>query len=169
MKKMLLAAAASLGMATSAMAAVGVEFGSTWVQVRREPYGGNYDWSYSGQSMLVAWDLDDMSVGALVERGEIADGFGNAYEFSVQALSFSKAVVKNASVGVRLGTFYEAYNDETGMLTDVLATITLMGGTMDKIRGELKGSFGGRFANNEWNGGEAFSGYFAALSVGFGI
>lgn len=169
MKKMLMAAAAAMALASPALASVGVEFGTTWHQPRREPSGGSYDWSYTGQAMVVAWDLDDIQVGALVERGQINDGFGNAYDFDIQALSFSKSVIKNAAIAVRLGSFHEDYNDETGMLTDVVATITLLGGTVDKIRGELKGSLGGRWADNDWNGGESFSGYFAALSVGFGI
>jgi opacity protein-like surface antigen len=171
MKKTLFAAAASLVLASSAMAAVGVEFGSTWFQPRFDPNGnGQYNWSYIGQSMQVLWDLDgDFSVGALVERGQINDGYGNAYDFDLQALSFSKAVVKNAHIAVRLGSAHEDYNDATGMLTDVVGTITILGGSMDKINGSLKGSLGGRFIDTDWQGGESFSGFFASLAVAFGI
>jgi len=170
MKKTLLTAAASLVLASSAMAAVGVEFGSTWFQPRFDPNGPGYNWSYVGQGMSVIWDLDgDFAVGAMVEHGQINDGYGNAYDFDLQAISFSKAVVKNASIAIRLGSAHEDYNDATGMLTDVVGSVTLLGGTMDKINGSLKGTLGGRFIDTDWQGGSSYSGYFAALSVGFGI
>lgn len=170
MKKKLLAAAASLALATPALAAVGVEFGSTWFTPRLDANNAQYHWNYVGQSMSVLWDVDgDFAVGALVERGEINDGYGNSYDFDLQALSFTKSVVKNATVGVRLGTAHEDYDDATGMLTDVYGSITLLGGSMDKIRGTLVGSLGGRFIDTNWWGGSSYSGYFASLAVGFGI
>jgi hypothetical protein len=170
MKKLLTAVAMSLS-ASTAMATISFDFGSVWTQFRFDPNYSSYNWVAQGQSFAVNWDLEnDVVLGYYGENSDMNDGYGTTYPFVVNALSVSKGVMKNASVGLHLGNFYEDYGGYTGMLTDIYGTVTILGGTADKISGSLKASFGGRFADTDWNaGGERWNGYFVNVAVGIGI
>jgi hypothetical protein len=170
--KKLMAGLFIASLASQAMATASFEFGSTWFFPRYDQYN-DYNWSGQGQSFAANWDLDnDLIVGAYTESTDMTDGYSNTYVFQVNAISVSKGVVKNASIGLHLGTYYGSYNDYTGMLTDVVGSVTLMSGNADKVAGSLKANFGGRFArDNEGanTGAIDYSGYFVSLAVGIGI
>lgn len=169
MKKTLAAVAMSLA-ASTAVATISFDYGSIWTQFRLDPNNAGYNFTGQGQSFGVNWDLEsDLILGYYGENTDMTDGYGNTYPFAVNAISVSKGVMKNASVGLHLGSFYEDYDGETGMLTDIYGTVTILGGTADKISGSLKASFGGRFADSEWNGGSTYNGYFVSVAVGIGI
>jgi hypothetical protein len=170
--KKLMAGLFVASLASTAMATASFDFGSIFYFPRYDSNAGD-NFSGQGQSFSANWDLDnDLIVGAYTESTDLSDQNGNTYPFTVNAITVAKGVVKNASIGLHLGTFYnDVYNDDyTGMLTDLFGNVTLMAGSADKVSGSLKASFGGRFARENENGGDYdFSGYFVALSVGIGI
>ena len=168
--KKLMAGAFALSMASNAFATASFDFGSVWFFPRYDTNVGD-NLSGQGQSFAANWDLDnDLIVGAYNESIDLTDGYGNTYPWSTTAINISKGVVKNASIGLHLGTFYQNYNDYTGMLTDVFGNVTLMSGSADKVSGSLKAQFGGRFAREYENGDDDdFSGYYISLAVGIGI
>jgi hypothetical protein len=171
MKKLLAAVAMSLS-ASTAMATISFDYGTIWNQVQFDPNGSStYNWVGQGQFFSVNWDLEsDVVLGFYGENSDYNNGYGDTYPFVINALNVSKGVMKNASVGLHLGNIYDDYNDSTGMLTDIFGTVTILGGTADKISGSLKASFGGRFADTDWNaGGERWNGYFVNVAVGIGI
>jgi hypothetical protein len=166
--KKLIAGAFALSMATSAMAAtVSFDYGSSWFRPRMNFEGSSYDWTAQGSTFAVNWALDnDTWIGVYAEALNINDGYGDTYPWTGQALQFSKGIVKNVAIGVRLGTFNEAYNYDTGALTDVYGAVTILSGSGDKVSANLKAEVAGRWADNEWQGGEDWSGYTVGLSAG---
>jgi len=170
--KKLMAGLFVASLASTAMATASFEFGSVFFFPRYDSNLGNGNYSGQGQSFAANWDLDnDLIVGAYSESTDLADAYNTAtYNFTVNAITVAKGVVKNASVGLHLGTFYQSYNDYTGMLTDLFGSVTLMSGNADKVSGSLKASFGGRFARENENANDYdWSGYFVSLAVGIGI
>jgi hypothetical protein len=169
MKKLIAAVAMSLS-ASTALATISFDYGSIWSQFRFDPDYSQYNWTGQGQSFGVNWDIEsDLILGYYGENTDMTDGYGNTYPFVVNAINVSKGVMKNASVGLRLGSFYEDYGGYTGMLTDIFGTVTILGGTADKISGSLKASFGGRFADANWQGSQVWNSYFVSVAVGIGI
>lgn len=172
--KSILAATFAASLASSAMASVGFEFGAQFFFPRQDSQGSDEHWTGQGQSFAVLWELDNkLTLGAYAESDTLSDGYGNAYDFSVQAISVAREVVKNASVGLRVGTFTEDYTFPYGsaLLGDVVGTVTLISGQGDKASGKLNASAGGRWAdssNNNPNGGD-WSGFFVNLAVSIGI
>jgi len=166
--KKIIAGAFALFMATSAMAAtVGFDYGSTWFRPRLNFEGNNRDWTAQGQTFAINWALDsDTWVGVYSESLNLNDGYGNTYPWAGQAIQVSKGVVKNVVVGIRLGTFNEQYYGDTGALTDVYGTVTILSGAGDKVSGNLKAEVAGRWADDEWQGGQDWSGYTVALTAG---
>jgi hypothetical protein len=166
--KKLLGTVVALGLAASASATVNFQFGSNWYFPRNDVYNTDDHLSGQGQNFGVNWDLEnDLIIGAYTEITDLTDGYGSEYPFSVNAITVGKGVMKNASVGLHLGTFYEDYNGYTGMLTDVFGNVVIMGGSADKISGGLTASFGGRFAVDDY--ASDWSGYFINLGVSIGI
>ena len=168
--KKLMGAAIALGMASSAFAAASFEYGSIWFFPRYDANYNQEDFTGQGQTFAANWDLDnDLIVGVYSEGTqlvEVDDGY--TYAFNVTALNISKGVMKNASVGLHLGNFYEDYNGTSGILTDLFGSVTLMSGGADKVTGSLKATFGGRFARDNYDVGSYYadySGYFASLGV----
>jgi hypothetical protein len=176
MKRTVLAAIA-MTLSSSAFAAVSFEFGSTWFFPQLDPNsntGNDYNYAGQGQTVAANWDLDnDLILGVYIEATELNNGNGQSEPFDVQALTVSKGVMKNASLGMHLGTFHETWffgNDGTGMLTDLFGTITMISGGAEKISGSLKATVGARYANSDYNSGEgSFNGYFVSVAVGIGI
>lgn len=155
---------------SSSLAAVGFEFGSQFYFPRYDPNGAQYNWTGQGQTFQVNWGLDNgIKLGAYTESTDLGDGFGNTYNFSVQEIVIGKDVVKNAAVLLKIGSFYESYNDVSGLCTDLAAAITLISGSGDKVTGAIKANAGGRWADNSNNGGEDWSGWFLNLGVEIGI
>lgn len=166
--KKLLGTVVALGMAASASATVSFQFGSNWFFPQGDIYNTADRLSGQGQNFGANWDLDnDLIIGVYSEVTDLTDGYGSYYPFSVQAITVGKGVMKNASVALHLGTFYEDYNGYTGMLTDVLGSVVIMGGSADKISGGLTASFGGRFAVDDYSSN--WNGYFINLGVTIGI
>jgi len=169
--KKIIAGAFALSVATSAMAAtVSLDYGSSWFRPRLNFEGNSYDWTAQGQTFALNWALDsDTWVGVYSEALNLNSGYGNTYPWVSQALQISKGVVKNVAVGVRLGTFNEGYDYDTGALTDVYGTVTILSGSGDKVTANLKAEVAGRWADNEWQGGQDWSGYTVGLSAGVGF
>jgi hypothetical protein len=157
-------------MASAAHAAVGFEFGAQFYNPRIDPNGAGLNWNGVGQSFAVTWGIDGgMTLGAYAEATDLNDGYGNTYPFTVQAISIAKDIVKSASIGLRIGSFYEDYNGVSGLLTDIAATLTLLQGGGDRVNGAVLATAGGRFADNSNSGGEDWSGYFVNLAVAIRI
>ena len=165
MKKLLITVTV-VAMASTAMGAVGIEFGANWFKPNMNPNSAGYDWFGQGQNVTISWALEnDLALGVYVESTMLNDGYGNTYPFSVNAAQVRKGIVKNVDVGMNLGTFTEDENDASGMLTDVFGEVTVLSGKGEKVEGALKGQVGARYADNEWNGGGNWSGYFVNLLV----
>jgi hypothetical protein len=171
MKKLLLAVALA-AVASTAMGAVGVEFGANWYKPNMDVNGNGVDFYGQGQNMAICWALDEgLMVGAYVENTMMNDGYGNMNDFSVNAIQLRKGIVKGVAAGINLGVFNENYNNAptgyTGMLTDVFGELTILGGKAEKIEGALKGQVGGRWADAGWQMGSAnnWNGYFINLLV----
>lgn len=169
--KKIMTGAFALAMASNAFATASFEFSSIWWYPR---YDTNYGYNMSGQGQGVGinWDLDnDLFVGAYSEISDVYEPTNyDTHHFTINAINVGKGVVKNAAIGLRLGTFYNAYDDYTGMLTDVYGNVTMMSGSVDKVSGSLHATFGGRFAREYENAGDYdFSGYFVSLGIGVGI
>jgi hypothetical protein len=169
--KKLIAGLFAASLASTAMATASFDFGSIWWFPRYDSnYGDNF--AGQGQSFSANWDLDnDLIVGAYSEISDLYESNNyDTHHFVINAINVSKGVVKNASIGLHLGTFYNAYDDYTGMLTDVFGDVKILSGNVDKVSGSLKANFGGRFARENENSGDYdWSGYFVSLAVGIGI
>jgi len=169
--KKLLAGLFVASMASTAMATASFDFGSIWWFPRYDSNAGE-NYAGQGQSFAVNWDLDnDLIVGAYMEGHDLYDAYNyDTYHFTINAINVSKGVVKNASIGLHLGTFYNAYDDYTGMLTDLFGEVKVLSASADKVSGSLKATFGGRFARENENSNDYdWSGYFVGLAVGVGI
>lgn len=168
--KRLLAGMLMASLASSAFAAVGFEFGAQFYNPRIDPNGSGYNWTGVGQSFAVTWGIDGgMTLGAYAEATDITDGYGDTYPFTVQAITIAKDIVKNASVGLRVGSFFEDYNSVSGLLTDITAQLTLIQGGGDRVSGAVLATAGGRYADNSNAGGENWSGFFVNLGVAIRI
>jgi len=162
--------AASL--ASTVQASVGFEFGSQFFFPRIDPNGSNETWNGQGQTLQVNWGLDNgIRLGAYTESTDLSDGNGNTENFNVQEIVIGKEVVKNASVLLKIGSFYETENDLGGLCTDLVGSVTLISGAGDKVTGAIRANVGGRWADNTGNGsvGENWSGYFINIGVEVGI
>ena len=156
-------------MAGPVMAAgsIGFEYGSSWFRPQYNDNGAGYDWTAQGQTFTINWVLDsDMWVGVYTESLNLNNGYGNTYPWSGQAIQITKGIVKNVTVGLNVGTFYEGYNGSVGALTDVFGTVTLLSGSGDKVSGNLKATVAGRWADDSNTGGENFSGYTYGVAAG---
>jgi hypothetical protein len=172
--KRLLAATFAASLASGAMASVGFEFGAQFFFPRLDAQNAQEHWVGQGQSFAVLWDIDNaLELGAYAESTNMADGEGGTANFTVQAVSVGREVVKNASVGLRIGTFTEDFTSPygSGLLADVLGTITLVSGQGDRARGKLEASAGGRWADASTNNpnGTNWGGFFVNLAVSIGI
>jgi len=168
--KRLIAVLFAASLAPAVQASVGFEFGSQFFFPRVDTVGSGYNWTGQGQTFQVNWGLDNgIRLGAYTESTDLGDGYGNSYNFSVQEIVIGKEVVKNAAVHMKIGSFYESYNDVSGLCTDLVGSITLISGTGDKVTGAIKANVGGRWADNTGNGGEDWSGWFLNLGVEVGI
>lgn len=185
MKKLLAGLLTTL-FASQAGASLNFDFGTTWFFPKYDTNATGlgaqaYNLSAQGPTFTASWDMErSFAVGVHVERLSITDGFGDVGRFSVQQLSITKEVVKNATLGLRFGTFFQdinrwpfAYTGYAGVVTDVVASIAVLSGTVDKINGALKANVAGRFARdnergNPW-GTSSYDGYVLGLSVGIGI
>lgn len=166
MKKILVAIAV-LAFASTAMGAVGIEFGSNWYKPRLNPQGASNDWFGQGQNFTITWGIDnDIALGVYTEATMLNDGFGTMYPFNVNAIQIRKGIVKSVDVGLNVGSFYEDYNAVSGVVTDIFGEVTVLSGKGEKVEGVVKGQAGGRWADNSYNGGEDWSGWYINLLVG---
>jgi hypothetical protein len=167
MKKVMIALFV-LAVASPAMAAVGVEFGSNWYKVNYTNNVGSHLMG-QGQNMLVYWGLDnDLTVGAYAETDVMSDGTGSTYSFEVRAIQIAKGIVKNVNMGLNLGQMTDDWSGtRVGMLTDVFASVVILSGSSDKVNGTVKATVAGRFSTNssdyQWDG------MVVNLSVGLGF
>jgi hypothetical protein len=168
--KKLIFALAMVAVASTAMGAVGIEFGANWFKPNMNPNSAGYDWFGQGQNVTITWALEnDFALGVYVENTMLNDGYGNTEPFNVNAMQVRKGIVKNVDVGMNLGTFYQDWGGYTGMLTDVFGEVTVLSGKGEKVEGALKGQAGGRWADASWQGGSYWgsnwNGYFVNLLV----
>jgi len=77
----------------------------------------------------------------------------------------SKGIVKNVDVGMHLGSFYEDYYSNSGLVADIYGSVNVVSGKGDKVEGALKGQAGGRFADDSNAGGGDWSGWYINLVV----
>jgi hypothetical protein len=169
--KKLIAGLFAASLASTAMATASFDFGSIWWFPRYDSNDG-YNYAGQGQAFSANWDLDnDLIVGSYSEISDLYESTNyDTHHFTINAINVSKGVVKNASIGLHLGVFYNADDDYTGMLTDVFGDVKILAGAVDKVSGSLKAQFGARFARENENGNDYdYSGYFVALAVGVGI
>jgi hypothetical protein len=168
MKRILIAVMA-VALASSAVAAVSIELGSNWFKPNLDPNGADYDFFGQGQNLTIAWTLDsDISVGIYMENTQLMEVYdGYMYPFTVNAIQLRKGIVKNVDLGMNLGTFYEDYDSESGVLTDIFGEVTVLSGKSDKIEGALRGQVGGRWADAGYQNGSGanWNGYFVNLLV----
>jgi hypothetical protein len=161
--KKAIAAVFALSLASSAMATVGVDFGTNWYKVSYTDNVGDH-LQGQGQNFLISWTLDnDLSLGAYTESGTWTYDGGSTNVWDLRAIQISKGVVKNVAVGLNVGTMYNDWNSEDSMLTDVFGAVTILGGSGDKVSGALKTTVGARFA---YDSGYDYSGINVNLSVG---
>jgi hypothetical protein len=162
--KKVIAAVFAMSLASSAMATVGVDFGTNWYKVSYTDNVGDH-LSGQGQNFLVSWTLDnDLSLGAYTESGVWTYYSGSADEWEIRAIQISKGVVKNVAVGMNHGVMINQWDSGEGQLTDVFGAVTILGGSGDKVSGALKTTVGARF--NVDDGDYDFSGITVNLSVG---
>jgi hypothetical protein len=166
MKKLMIAVFA-LGVASSACAAVGVEFGTDWYKINYTSNVGDHLMG-QGQNMLVYWGLDnDLTVGAYTETDVISNGTGSTYDWEIVAIQVAKGIVKNVNVGLNIGQEYNTWASVTGAVTDVFASVVILSGSSDKVNGTVKATVAGRFSADM--SGYDFSGMMVNLSVGLGF
>src|SRR5690349_3971566 len=105
--KKLIAGAFAATMATSAMAAtLDFNYGATWFLPRFSEVNANENFQGQGQSFALNYAIDnDTYLGVYTEALMMNNNYGTSYPWSIQALQVSKGIVKNVSLGVRLGTF----------------------------------------------------------------
>jgi hypothetical protein len=164
--KKIVAAVFALSLTSSAMAAVGVDFGTNWYKVSYTDNVGDHLFG-QGQNFLVSWTLDNgLTLGSYTESGVWTYYSGSADEWELTAIRIGKDVVKNVSIATNIGRMFEAWNDEEHTLIDVLATVTLVGGTSSQISGALKFTIGGRYTSKLDPDYYDFSGFTSGLSVG---
>ena len=163
MKKLFTAVVVAGALASSAMATVGVEFGTNLYKVKYTDDLGEHMLG-QGQNFLVSWTLDnDVTLGAYSEAGTwIYDG-GSTDDWEITALQVSKGVVKNVAVGMNLGQAYDTFHGRDGLLTDVFGSVVILGGSGDKVNGALKGVVAARFYNDDW---DSFDGVNLNLVIG---
>jgi hypothetical protein len=77
----------------------------------------------------------------------------------------SKSIVKNVDVMAHVGSFYEDYNDVSGLVADLAGSVTVVSGKGEKVEGAVKGQAGARFADNSNAGGEDWGGWYINLVV----
>jgi len=166
MKKLMVAVFA-LGVASSACAAVGVEFGTNWYKINYTANAGDHLMG-QGQNMLVYWGLDnDLTVGAYTENDVMSNGTGSTYSWEIMAIQISKGIVKNVAMGLNIGQQYNDWESDSGALTDVFASVVILSGASDKVTGTVKATVAGRFSM-DMNGYD-YSGMMVNLSVGLGF
>ena len=164
--KRILIAVAVVAMASTAMGAVGIEFGSNWFKPRLDPNSSNENWFGQGQNMTISWTIDNgMSLGVYSESTLLNDGMGTTNNFNVNSVMVSKGIVKNVDVGMHLGSFYEDYYSNSGLVADIYGSVNVVSGKGDKVEGALKGQAGGRFADDSNAGGGDWSGWYINLVV----
>ena len=170
--KKLIAAVFAMSFAGAALADgnLGFEIGSNWFRPNYDSngyWGSGYWWSGQGQNFTLVWGMDnDLWLGAYSEQTTLSDGYGDAYSFDVTAIQVTKGVMKNVNIGMNVGSFYDEQADEVGPLTDVFGKVTILSGSGDKVQGNVNATIGGRWADDSYNGGSNWSGYYVNLSVG---
>lgn len=164
--KKVLAALFAVSVASSAMAAgnLSVDFGSVWYKVSYTDGAGDH-LQGQGQSFSVNWVLDnDLGLGAYTESGRWVYDSTSYDDWDIRAIQVTKGVVKNVMIGMNLGDEYDSWNNDDGMVTDIFGSVVILGGSGDKVTGQLKTSVGARFLVNDddYN----MSGITVSLSVG---
>lgn len=173
--KRLLAVTVAASLASGAMASVGFEFGAQFFYPRLDSQGFGELWTGQGQTFGVNWGIgNDLSLGVHAESLAMTRPDGNnSGSFSAQAVSVSRSVVRNATVGLRIGSFTEdiSSNGGSGLLADLVGKVTLIRGTGEKVNGELNASVGGRLADAtaSSNNGNNWGGWFLNFGVAIGI
>lgn len=173
MKK--IAGALLVAMLTStAMAAVSFNFGTNFFKPQKDANGNLDEFSQGqGQNFSVDWMFsDDTFLGYYNESTVMNDGFGNAWNFDVEAIQVGKVVMKGVTVGLNLGTFMDDsgntffWGNATGLLTDVFGSVALLSGAGDKVSGSLNATVAARLADDTWNGG---GGKWNGINVGLAV
>ncbi len=164
--KKVLAAVFAISMASSAMAAgnLSVDFGSVWYKVSYTN-GVSDHLQGQGQSFAVLWVLDnDLGLGAYSESGRWVYSGSNYDDWDVRAIQVTKGIVKNVNIGMNFGDMYDTYSGDDGMVTDIFGSVVILGGSGDKVSGQLKTNVGARFIVNDSD--YNMSGITVSLSVG---
>ena len=164
--KKLFAAVLTLSLASTAMAAgnLGVEFGSNFYKVAYTDNVGDHLFG-QGQNFALTWGLDnDLSLGTYIESGRWSYDSTSYDDWEINAIQVSKGIVKNAAVGVNIGTMFNTYNTATGLLVDVFGAVTLVQGAGDKVSGVLKTVIAARFNKDQYR--DSFSGVSVNMVVG---
>ncbi len=164
--KYLIAGGFALLVASSSATAgtLSIDMGSVWWKVAYNSHNA-YHVQGTGQGTAVLWVLEnDLGLGAYSEGGKFVYNGGTSYNFDVRAIEVTKGIVKNVSVGMNLGDYYSNWGGEDGMFTDLFGTVVILGGSGDKVTGQLKTNVGTRFVVDDatYN----MSGYLLSLSLG---
>ncbi len=156
----------AVSVASSAMAAgnLSVDFGSVWYKVSYTD-GVSDHLQGQGQSFAINWTLDnDLSLGAYSESGRWVYASTGYDDWDIRAITIAKGIVKNVTIGMNLGDMYDTYSGDDGMLTDIFGSVVILGGSGDKVSGQLKTNVGARFIVNDSD--YNMSGITVSLSVG---
>ncbi len=134
---------AAMSLAGPAMAgSVAFDFGTNFYR----PSAAGFT-TENGQNFAVSWNLDnDISFGIYSEQSEYS-GVDASQEGTliVSAVQITKGVVKNVSVGLRLGSA-ESESD-TDTLTDIFGVVDIISGSGEQVSGALRATASARFSS----------------------
>lgn len=169
--KKLFAYVIAMSLAGSATAAsIGFDFGTNFYK----PSAAGYT-TENGQNFSVSWNLDsDISFGVYNEQSNVVGPTAvvSVGTLDVSALEVSKGVMKNVSVGLRLGsaTFTDTTTptalSNTSTFVDILGTVTILSASGDKVEGSLRASAAARFSRVDLNSAAT---YASADGVNLGL
>ena len=163
MKKLFTAVVVAGALASTAMATVGIDFGTNWYKVNYTDNSGDHMLG-QGQNFLVTWTLDnDLSLGSYAEAGTWIYNGGSTDDWDLTAIQIAKGIVKNVAIGTNIGRMYNTYGGSAGMLTDVFGSVVVIGGSGDKVNGSLKAIVSARFTHDN---SDTFNGLNLNLVVG---
>jgi len=165
--KKILAGVLGAMIASSSMAAISFNFGTNFFKPAIDNNGLDEYVQGQGQTFAIDWAFsDDTFLGYYNEEASLNNSFGNSYLWIIEALQVGKTVMKGVNVGLNIGTFYESWRGETGLVTDVFGSVALLSGAGDKVTGSLNATVAGRLADDTWNGGQKWNGVNFGLAVG---
>lgn len=138
--KKIFAYAIAMSLAGSASAAsIGFDFGTNFYK----PHASGYT-TENGQNFTISWNLDsDVSFGIYTEQSNYTGATPGV--LSVSAVQIAKGVMKNVTVGLKLGSATTAAG--TAPLADIFGAVNIITSSGDKVEGALRATASARFSN----------------------